>query len=146
MLIPNNPSLVASILRPFIPALTGRGLEDEYRPVERPAPAQVEPPPVSAETQPSLEFKAVVRANLHAAAQHVTLGHKGPSFRECSRPSCRNASNLIPYPVVVEPDVTEAELEAILQRLVSAALEEIAANPVLVQMAPEWGHELALVS
>ena len=70
-------------------------------------------------------------------------GHKALSFRECSRPSCRNASNLIPYPAVVEKGVTDADLEVIFQRAVTSALEEVAANPLSV---PEWWNEPELVS
>jgi hypothetical protein len=73
-------------------------------------------------------------------------GHKASSFRECSRPSCRNASNLIPYPVVIEPGVTDTDLEAIFQRVVTAALEEVASNPVSVEVAPEWWNESVFVA
>ena len=78
MPIPNLPSLAASLLGS---SLLGGRKEAERGPALRPAPA--EPLPASAETQSGPDFKEVVRANLHAAAQHAMLGHKAPSFREC---------------------------------------------------------------
>ncbi len=143
MPVPNSPSLVASLLRALDPALIVSRQNAEYSPAMRPAPVK---PSASAEAQSGLEFKAVVRANIHAAAQHVLRGHKALSFRECSRPSCRNASNLIPYPVVVEPGATDAELEEVFQRVVTAALEEVASNLVSVQAVPEWWSEPVFVA
>ena len=128
MPVPNRPSLLASLLDPSV--FIG-GQEAGRDPAAmRPAPAPAEP---SSEAGPGLDFRAVVRANLRAAARHVMRSHRGPSFRQCSRPSCRNASDLIPYPVVVEAGVTDAELEALFQRVVTAALEEVAANPALIE-------------
>jgi hypothetical protein len=141
MSIPNSPSFVASLLRSLDPALIGRQEEEDFIPSERPASAEL-----SAEAQTGPDFKSIVRANLRAAAQHVMRGHKAASFRECSRPSCRNASNLIPYPVFIEPGVTDTELEAIFQRVVTAALEEVAANPVSVETPPEWWNEPAFIA
>lgn len=136
MPVPNRPSLVAS---PLDPALIDGKQKTERGPAARPAPAPAGPP-VEAETQPGLNFKEVVRANLHAAAQHAILGHKARSFRECPHSSCRNASNLVPYPVVVERGVTDADLEEIFQRAVPAALEKAASNPAPFPMVSEpWG-------
>jgi hypothetical protein len=146
MPVPNSPSFVASLLRSLDPAPIGsRQEEEEISLATRPARASVEPS-ASAETQPGPDFRATVRANLRAAAQHVMRGHKTSSFRECSRPSCRNASNLIPYPVVIEPGVTDTDLETIFQRVVTAALEEVAFNPVSVETTPEWWNEPAFIS
>lgn len=138
MPVPNSLSLETSLLRPLDSALIGGRQEEERAPAALPAPAQAQAETVEpAETRPAVDFKEVVRANLHAAAQHAILGHEGPSFRECSRPSCRNASNLIPYPVTVEASVTEADMEEIFQRIVPAALEEVVSSPSPVRMAPE---------
>ena len=143
MPVPNSPSLVASLLRSLDPSLIGIRHEDEPGPALRPVPAPAELP---SEAQAGPDFKATVRANIHAAAQHVMRGHKAASFRECSRPSCRNASNLIPYPVVVEAGASDADLEAIFQRVVTAALEEVAANPIAVDTASGGWNEPAFVS
>ncbi len=124
-----RPSLVASLLDP---ALLGGQQKAE---LARPAPA--EPSPARAETRPGPDFKEVVRANLHAAAEHAMLGHKAPSFRECPHPSCRNASNMVPYPVVWQAGVTDADLEEIFQRVVPAALEKAASSPSPMRMEME---------
>jgi hypothetical protein len=145
MLVPNSPSHVTSLHHPLDPALIGSRQEEEREPAVRRAPAPAEPQ-VRAMSRPGLAFKAVVRANLHAAAQHAILGHKAPSFRECPHASCRNASNLVPYPVVVEAGVTDADLEEIFQRVVPAALEKAAASPAPIRITPEWRNELAFVS
>lgn len=122
MSAPSRPALLASLLVPSL--LVGR--QEAGR-----------GPSASVGARPGLDFRAVVRANLRAAARHVLRNHLGPSFRECSRPSCRNASDLVPYPVVVEAGVAEAELEVIFQRVVTAALEEVTANPALIEMGWE---------
>ena len=139
---PSRPSLLASLLDPTL--LIGRQEVESDPAPTRPAPA--EPPSSSAEVRPSLDFKAVVRANLRAAARHILRNHPGPSFRECLRPSCRNANDLIPYPAVVKPGVTEAELEAIFQRVVTAVLEELAANPAAIETAFEDWDDPAFIS
>ncbi len=141
MSVPNRPSLLASLLDPAL--LIGKQ-EAECAPAAV-SPAPAEPPPASAEARPGPDFRAIVRANLRAAARHVMRNHPGPSFRECSRPACRNASNLIPYPAVVKPDVTDADLEAIFQRVVTTALEEIAANPGSIEVAFEGWEDPELV-
>ena len=144
MSAPNRPSVAASLLNP---ALIGGRQEAERNPAARPAPAPAEQP-AKAEPLP-VNFKEVVRANLHAAAQHAMLGHKAPSFRECKHVSCRNASNLVPYPVVVEAGVTDEDLDEIFQRVVPAALEKAASSPAPIhpfRAAPEWPDEPELVS
>lgn len=134
MLVPNSPPPVATLHRPLDPALAGSRQEDKFGPVAHPAPAQAETP-VSAETQPGPDFKEIVRANLQADSQHATLGHEGPSFRECSRPSCRNASNLIPYPVVVEAPVrVEPEWPD------DAGLHRLTPGAALCPPSPSWSH------
>ena len=69
------------------------------------------------ETRPAPVVSKALQANLHAAAQHAALGHKAPTFRDCSRPMCRDAANLIGQPMASEPGATDAELDAIFQRL-----------------------------
>jgi hypothetical protein len=59
-------------------------------------------------------FLSTLRANLHAAARHVALGHAGLSFRECPGPACREASRLIPELDPAQGAATDAELDAIL--------------------------------
>ena len=144
MPVPNSLPLVASLHRPLDSALIGSRQEEDRQPVLRLVPAPAEPP-ARAVSRPGLVFKEVVRANLHAAAQHAILGHKAPSFRECPHASCRNASNLVPYPVVVEAGVTDADLEEIFQRVIPAALEKAAASPGPIRITPEWRNELAFV-
>ena len=145
MLLPNSSSLAASLDRPLDLALIGSRQAKDRAPAAHPAPAQAEPP-VSAETRSDLDFKEVVRANLHAASQHAILGHESPNFRECSRPSCRNASNLIPYPVVLESGVTEADLQEIFQQIVPAVLEDTVSSPSPVRTAPEWQGEPGFIA
>jgi hypothetical protein len=111
MNVPSSQSPVASPHGPLDPMLIGAFLEEESAPAARLEPVQVEPKvapalakPAIVETRPGPDFSDILRANLQAAAQHAALGHEGASFRECSRPSCRNASNLIPHPVAAEPE------------------------------------------
>jgi hypothetical protein len=61
------------------------------------------------------DFLRTVRENLHAASRHVELGHEARTFRECSRPMCRDARNLIPS-LEIETAATDDELEAIFER------------------------------
>ena len=148
MPVPNSPLWVANLLGSPGPELIVSRPGGEDSPALRLAPARQMP--TSGETQPGSEFKSIIRANLHAASQHILRGHKARSFRECSRPSCRNASNLIPHPVLVEKGVTEkgvtdADLEVISQRVITAVLEEVAANP-LSGRTPDGWNEPELVS
>lgn len=86
----------------------------------------VEPVPQVQAPQPveiDREFVALLRANLHAASQHVAMGHEGASFRSCSRPCCIDAARLIPQLEDLEAAATDAELDGILDRVL-AALEE----------------------
>ena len=136
MLLPNSPSLVADILRSLDPESILNGQNGEGSLATR--PVAVEPAPASPGIKPGPEFKSIVHANLRAASQHVMRGHKAPSFRECSHPSCQNASNLIPYPVVVEEGMTDADLQVIFQQLVTTALEELAASPLPAQTSESW--------
>ena len=69
-------------------------------------------------------FLTTLRANLHAAARHAALGHVGPSFRECTGPACREAAKLIPE---LDPDqgaATDAELDAILDDVLTSLERE----------------------
>src|SRR6476646_299090 len=56
----------------------------------------VKPSPGSDAARSDFVFFRTVRENLNAAARHAEMGHEAPSFRECSRPMCRDARNLIP--------------------------------------------------
>lgn len=84
-----------------------------------PVPEVQAPPPVEIDR----EFIALLRANLHAASQHVAMGHQGASFRSCTRPCCIDAARLIPQLEELEAAATDAELDQILDRVL-AALEE----------------------
>lgn len=141
MFVPNRSSLVAGLLDS--PPLGGKQ-KSERGPAVRPAAA--EPSPASAESQPTLDFKQVVRMNLHAAAQHAMLGHRAPSFRECPNPRCRNASDMVPYPVMVKAGVTDADLDEIFQRIVPAALEKAASSSSPAPAEPEWPDEPAFLA
>jgi hypothetical protein len=68
-------------------------------------------------TRPIPVVTKALQANLHAAAQHAALGHEAPTFRDCPRPMCLDAANLIGQPMVSEPGATDAELDAIFERL-----------------------------
>lgn len=78
------------------------------------AAARIDRPPVN-ETVPTPIAPRALRANLHAAARHVALGHEAPTFRDCSSFMCRDAANLVP-----SPGATDAELDAIFQRAILA--------------------------
>lgn|GEM_PF-2206246 len=81
------------------------------------AAAWVKPSPGPVATSSDLVFFRTVRENLNAAAWHAEMGHEAPSFRECSRPMCRDARNLIPS--LVQPGATDAELHAIFDRVLA---------------------------
>lgn len=83
------------------------------------AAARIDRPLVD-ETVPTSIAPRTLRANLHAAARHVALGHEAPTFRDCSSFMCMDAANLLPYPMAVEPRATDAELDAIFQRAILA--------------------------
>ena len=70
------------------------------------------------EAKPTPVGSKVLHANLHAAVQHVALGHEAPTFRACSRPMCRDAAIMIAEPMPNEPGATDAELDAIFHRLI----------------------------
>lgn len=76
--------------------------------------------PLVDKTVPTPIVPRALRANLHAAARHVARGHEAPTFRDCSSSMCRDAANLLPYPMAVEPGATDAELDAIFQRSILA--------------------------
>lgn len=90
-----------------------------------PEPEVQEPRPVAIDR----EFVALLRANLHAAAQHAAMGHEGPSFRGCLRPSCIDAAKLIPQLEELEPAATDAELDEVLDRVLAALEQSLPARP-----------------
>ena len=145
MPVPNRLSPAAGSLDA---ALLDGKQKAERDPARRPAPG--EPSPASTTARHGPDFKEVVRANLHAAAQHAMMGHKAPSFRECPHAACQNASNMVPYPVVVEAGVTDADLDEIFQRVVPAALEKAASSPSPIRMEmepePEWPDDPAFLA
>jgi hypothetical protein len=70
--------------------------------------------PSQIKAEPDGLLLETLRANLHAAARHIALGHAGPSFRECAGAACIEATKLIPELDPVEGAATDAELDAIL--------------------------------
>ena len=90
--------------------------------VER-APLRIVPQP-EVETGSDSLFLEALRANLHAAARHAALGHKGPSFRECSGPACVEAANMLPELDPTQGAATDAELEAILDEVLTSLERE----------------------
>ena len=69
-------------------------------------------------------FLDTLRANLHAAARHAALGHAGPSFRECRGPACIEAAKLLPDLDHAEGAATDAELDAILDQVLTSLERE----------------------
>ncbi|HYN20148.1 MAG TPA: hypothetical protein VE078_04250 [Thermoanaerobaculia bacterium] len=64
----------------------------------------------------------LLRENLRAASQHLAMGHQSESFRECLRPGCLDAANLIPHLDSVQEGASDGELDRIFDR-VQAALD-----------------------
>ena len=91
--------------------------------------AEVQAPPPAPPVEIDREFVALLRANLHAAAQHAALGHEGRSFRACARPSCIDAAKLIPQLEELEAAATDAELDEVLDRVLAALEESLPARP-----------------
>ena|SRR5687767_2484796 len=85
--------------------------------------AQFAPVP-EVEAAPDGLLLATLRANLQAAARHTTLGHAGPSFRECARPACIEAARLIPDLDPIQGAATDAELDAILEEVLTSLERE----------------------
>jgi hypothetical protein len=127
MIIENRPSPMAPWFDDALISTSFAELDLELLPLAEVEPvAEIEPPAVDVEVSSDDDFVEIVRANLHAAAQHMALGHEGPSFRECSRASCRDAKNLIPSLEGME-GATDAELEAVLDRVLETLDETLAA-------------------
>jgi hypothetical protein len=88
-----------------------------------PAGVSVEGDP-QVRTETDGDFLITLRANLHAASRHAALGHAGSSFRECRGPACLEAAKLIPE---LDPDqgtATDAELEAMLDAVLTSLERE----------------------
>lgn len=110
----------------------------ELSPEVVPVPPIVEQPVVE---QPVLEARAdvegdfikILRANLHAAGQHASMGHEGRNFRECQQAACRDAAMMVPPLEGVEVGATDAELDAVLDRVL-AALKTNPPEPVPARM------------
>ena len=120
-----QPSPSPSPRRIFADILAAIPFDMELDPIPLPVAEAV---PVPETESPAIEvgagladgFVAVLRANLQAASLHAALGHEGPSFRQCSLSACLDATNLIPCLEHVEAGVTDAELNAIFDRLLAA--------------------------
>ena len=69
-------------------------------------------------------FLDALRANLHAAARHAALGHTATSFRECSGPACMEAARMLPEIDPNQAAATDAELEAILDEVLTTLEKE----------------------
>jgi hypothetical protein len=119
-----QPLQSPSASRVFGPFLVPFELDVAPVPEAAPVP-EIKRPPVEAEPPVDEEFIQLLRANLQAAAQHTALGHEGTSFRECSRPGCRDAAMLIPSLEHVEVGATDADLEVVVNRV----LDELETNP-----------------
>jgi hypothetical protein len=65
-------------------------------------------------------FVATFRANLQASVRHAALGHAGTNFRECTGAACREAAAMIPELESIQTAVTDDELDAILDEVLSA--------------------------
>lgn len=118
-----SPSPVA---RPVLAdILAGISFDMEFDPIPLPVAEavpspRIEPPAVEVGAELADEFVAILRANLHAASRHASLGHEGPGFRQCSRAACLDAAKLIPQLEHVDAGATDAELDVILDRVLAA--------------------------
>lgn len=65
------------------------------------------------------DFFKVLRSNLDAGAMHAAMSHAGPRFRECPRPACLDAAQLIPAMEEIEPGATDAELRTMLAEVLA---------------------------
>jgi hypothetical protein len=126
MIVENVTSPLESVHFPFDTALMGTSLKEEIEQAVQLGlavtlhliRAATRLDLVLNEAKPTPVGTKVLHANLHAAVQHVALGHEAPTFRDCSRPMCRDAANMIAEPMPNEPGATEAELDAIFHRLI----------------------------
>lgn len=112
-----------------------------------PSFATVEPVPEVEAPQPveiDREFVALLRANLHAASQHVAMGHEGASFRGCTRPCCIDAARLIPQLEELEAAATDAELDQILDRVLAALEQSLPEAPAARVRIPRGGTSYAV--
>ena len=134
--------------RPVLgPMLVHAPLDLELPPLKAVPVVEIPPPVKEVENQLDRELISLLRANLHAASQHVALGHEGRSFRECSRASCQDAARLIPQLDEVEPSATDAELEAILDRVLAALQQSLPQAPAVrtgfVRGGTSWSAPMA---
>lgn len=107
-----------SATRPdFGPMMIGSSLDVEFQPAAK------------VEVRVDREFFALLRANLHAASHHAAMGHEGASFRQCSRAACQDAAKLIPQLEDVDLGATDAEQDALLDRVLAALEESLPAAP-----------------
>lgn len=65
------------------------------------------------------DFFRLLRSNLDAAGLHAAMGHAGPRFRECDRPACLDAAQMIPRMEEIEPGATDAELGTMLKEVLA---------------------------
>lgn len=128
-------SLSPSTLRVLGPLFAGLS----FGTVE-PVPEVQAPPPVEIDR----EFIALLRANLHAASQHVAMGHPGASFRGCPRPCCMDAAKLIPQLEELEAAASDAELDEILDRVLAALEMSLPEAPAPRTRLPRGGTSYAV--
>ena len=65
------------------------------------------------------DFFTLLQSNLNAAALHADMDHEGPRFRDCPRPACLDAVQMIPRLEGLESDATDAEMNRILDRVLA---------------------------
>ena len=65
------------------------------------------------------DFFTLLQSNLNAAALHAAMGHEGPRFRDCPRPACLDAVQVIPRLEGLELDATDAEMNTILDQVMA---------------------------
>lgn len=88
------------------------------------APFNVDLHPAMPSVTKAADFFTLLESNLNAASFHVAMGHEGPRFRDCPRPACLSAVQMIPHLEGLEPDGTDAEMHAVLEQV----LAELEAN------------------
>ena len=65
------------------------------------------------------DFFTLLQSNLNAAALHAAMGHEGPRFRDCPRPACLEAVQLIPRLEGLAPDATDSEMNTVLDQVLA---------------------------
>lgn len=92
--------------------------------------------PLVNETGPASIVPRVLLESLQAATRHTARDHKSLTFRDCSRPMCRDAANLIPDPTTLELGTMVAGLDAIFQQAMLAVSNLFSTTPPLISASP----------